>query len=108
MTKASVTGADDQRGGGGAPRRLVLVAADKFKGSLTAVEVADRLCVEIFDDGVGLDTSQARSGLVNLSGRASRRGGRLDIEPRSPGAALRWVVPLPAHTQGEQPETTGG
>jgi signal transduction histidine kinase len=57
---------------------------------------ADRLTVEVRDDGVGIGPTNRRSGLDNLRQRAERRGGTLEIHTREPtGTWLRWSVPLP-------------
>jgi signal transduction histidine kinase len=57
---------------------------------------ADRLTVEVRDDGVGIGPTNRRSGLDNLRQRAERRGGTLEIHTREPtGTSLRWSVPLP-------------
>lgn len=58
------------------------------------VTVADDVTVEVSDNGVGTQPSQARSGLVNLAERAGGRGGRFEILAAAPrGTALRWSVP---------------
>ncbi len=67
------------------------------EASWVAVSVAvdDDLCVEIEDDGVGLDPEEERrSGLANMAHRAAAYGGTFDLfanEPR--GTRLRWVIP---------------
>jgi signal transduction histidine kinase len=54
-----------------------------------------RLTIEVRDDGVGLGSTDRRSGLENLRRRAHRRGGSFDIRPREPrGTCLFWSVPL--------------
>jgi signal transduction histidine kinase len=56
---------------------------------------ADRLTVEVRDDGVGLGSTARRSGLDNLRRRADRRGGTFAVRPREPtGTWLSWSVPL--------------
>ncbi|HEY6741789.1 MAG TPA: GAF domain-containing protein [Lapillicoccus sp.] len=58
------------------------------------VTVGEHVTVEVSDDGVGTQPSQARSGLVNLAERAGARGGRFEILAAAPsGTALRWSVP---------------
>jgi signal transduction histidine kinase len=58
------------------------------------VTVTDHVTVEVSDDGIGTEPSQARSGLVNLAERAGGRGGRFEILAAAPrGTALRWSVP---------------
>jgi signal transduction histidine kinase len=56
---------------------------------------ADRLTIEVGDDGVGLGSTDRRSGLDNLRRRADRRGGTFAVAPREPtGTRLSWSVPL--------------
>ncbi|WP_425315387.1 glycerate kinase [Streptomyces prasinopilosus] len=56
MADAAVSGTRSARSAGpGAPVRRVLVAADKFKGSLTAVEVAERVTAGLRRAVPGLD-----------------------------------------------------
>ncbi len=56
---------------------------------------ADRLTVDIRDDGIGLGATERRSGLDNLRRRADRRGGTFAVDPREPtGTRLSWSVPL--------------
>jgi two-component system, NarL family, sensor histidine kinase DevS len=56
---------------------------------------ADRLTVDVRDDGVGLGRTDRRSGLDNLRRRAERRGGTCTVGPREPaGTWLSWSVPL--------------
>jgi signal transduction histidine kinase len=58
------------------------------------VTVGKSVTVEVSDDGVGTQPSQARSGLVNLAERAGAHGGRFEILAMAPnGTALRWSVP---------------
>ena len=52
------------------------------------------VCVEVADDGSGVDPASARGGLVNLSERAAARHGTFEILPEAPhGTLLRWRVP---------------
>jgi signal transduction histidine kinase len=52
------------------------------------------LGVTICDDGRGFDPDQARGGLVNLSERATSRGGTFEIRPETPhGTLLQWTIP---------------
>jgi signal transduction histidine kinase len=62
-----------------------------------SVTAADRLRIEVIDDGVGFPTDGRRSGLANLAGRAERLGGALELGPSPAGAGGRlvWDVPLP-------------
>jgi signal transduction histidine kinase len=56
---------------------------------------ADRLTVDVRDDGVGLGSTGRRSGLDNLRRRADRRGGTFAVRSREPaGTWLSWSVPL--------------
>ena len=56
---------------------------------------ADRLTVDVRDDGVGLGPTDRRSGLDNLRRRAEHRGGTCTVGPREPaGTWLSWSVPL--------------
>lgn len=58
------------------------------------VTTEDGLSVQVVDDGSGFDPAQARSGLLNLRGRAVAHGGELEIRsgPGS-GTVLHWRVP---------------
>ncbi len=60
----------------------------------------DRLCVEIFDDGVGIDNLQNDGvGLASMRHRAEALGGTLTISARRPGTAVVACLPLePAPT----------
>jgi len=56
---------------------------------------ADRLTVDIRDDGIGIGSTDRRSGLDNLRRRADRRDGTCTVGPREPtGTWLSWSVPL--------------
>jgi len=56
---------------------------------------ADRLTVDVRDDGVGFGPTDRRSGLDNLRRRADRRGGSFDVRSRRPaGTRLSWSIPL--------------
>lgn len=62
--------------------------------------VADDLVLVVSDDGTGIPSTAARSGLRNLAQRADELGGSLAIEPVDPsadqaGTRLRWRVPMP-------------
>ena len=55
---------------------------------------ADRLTVDIRDDGIGIGSTDRRSGLDNLRRRADRRDGTCTVGPREPtGTWLSWSVP---------------
>jgi two-component system, NarL family, sensor histidine kinase DevS len=54
----------------------------------------ESVCVDVSDDGRGVDPERARGGLVNLAERAATRGGTFDILPADPhGTVLRWSIP---------------
>jgi signal transduction histidine kinase len=60
------------------------------------VTVADYLCIEVADNGCGIDGSVTESGLSNLRGRAHGAGGTLTVGDRDGGGTLlRWCAPLP-------------
>ncbi|WP_323102118.1 GAF domain-containing protein [Intrasporangium sp. YIM S08009] len=59
------------------------------------VSFGDVLTVEVADDGVGMTSTERRSGLANLEHRAATRWGELTIEGVEPsGTRVRWTVPL--------------
>ncbi|MDY6872120.1 MAG: GAF domain-containing protein [Actinomycetota bacterium] len=59
------------------------------------VTVADDLCIEVADDGCGIDGSITESGLRNLRTRAEDAGGTLTLgESAGGGTLLRWCAPL--------------
>ena len=59
------------------------------------VSTADRLTLEVVDDGVGIGDVTRNSGLANMRRRAAQRGGTFTVEPRDPaGTVLRWSVPI--------------
>ena len=65
----------------------------------TGVEVeltatADRLTLEVRDDGTGIGDTTRRSGLANLSHRAERHGGALTVGSGPAGTRLVWTVPF--------------
>ncbi len=57
------------------------------------VEVDGEVAVVVTDDGRGMPTVAARSGLANLAERAERRGGRMVVTAGPPGTAVRWSTP---------------
>ncbi len=61
-----------------------------------SVAVGDDLCIEVTDDGRGIDADVTSSGLANLRHRADDAGGSFSVDalPKS-GTKLRWCVPLP-------------
>jgi signal transduction histidine kinase len=64
-------------------------------GVILTVEAGAELVIDVLDDGVGISTDQARSGLRNLEQRAAACGGALSVraEPAG-GTRLVWRVPL--------------
>jgi signal transduction histidine kinase len=70
------------------------------------VSADDVLAVEVTDDGIGIPTWGARSGLANLTARARDAGGDAVVERRAVGGGTRlsWWVPLPdAAPPGDAP-----
>ncbi|WP_307722961.1 sensor histidine kinase [Gandjariella thermophila] len=60
------------------------------------ISVADDLVVEVVDDGIGIPDTVARSGLHNLSRRASDAGGSCTVRRGEQGGTrLLWSAPLP-------------
>ena len=52
-----------------------------------------RLVAEVSDDGVGV-VGDRRSGLANIAQRASRHGGRMELDTATgEGTVVRWVIP---------------
>ncbi len=67
--------------------------ADTVNVSIEAT--ADRLTVEICDDGIGVPANVKRSGLANLTDRAAALGGTCTAESREPnGTRLVWSIPI--------------
>lgn len=60
------------------------------------VDVADDLCIDVTDDGCGIDPTNARhSGLANMVRRAERVSGSCDISiPPGGGTHIQWNAPL--------------
>lgn len=55
----------------------------------------DTLAVRIADNGVGVGSTDRRSGLANLAERAARLGGRFEIGAADTGGTvLAWTVPV--------------
>jgi signal transduction histidine kinase len=55
---------------------------------------AERITLEVHDDGIGLGPTERRSGLTNLRRRAELHGGSLTLAPRHPtGTCLSWTIP---------------
>ena len=60
-----------------------------------ALTVADgHITVEVVDDGVGIASTDNRSGLANLKERARTHGGTFSVVSDSGQTRLRWIVPL--------------
>jgi signal transduction histidine kinase len=59
------------------------------------VSAGNKVRVIVTDDGIGLPSVTARSGLANLAERARRRGGRLSTSGGPAGTEVRWVSPWP-------------
>jgi signal transduction histidine kinase len=79
--------------------REALSNAARHAGASTvrvSVRVADgQLTVCVEDDGVGIDPSRARSGLVNMGERAHDLGGTFEVGPgETGGTVVVWQVPL--------------
>jgi signal transduction histidine kinase len=54
-----------------------------------------RLDLTVTDDGIGLGRSPRRSGLANLTRRAERHGGYLDVSNAPEGGLrLQWSIPI--------------
>ena len=71
------------------------------KAEVSLVATTDTLVLEIIDNGVGIGTSERRSGLDNLRRRAETRGGAFTFGPaptgpteHGEGTHLRWTIPL--------------
>ena len=60
-----------------------------------SVEAGDDLLIDVADNGTGIDTTAARSGLRNLEERAQECGGELAVHPDPHGGTrLSWRVPV--------------
>jgi signal transduction histidine kinase len=55
---------------------------------------ADRLTLEVGDNGSGIGDTTRRSGLANLRHRAEHRDGTLTVDSGPTGTRLAWTVPL--------------
>ena len=59
------------------------------------VEAGGELVIDVLDNGVGIGSGQARSGLANLEQRAAQCRGQLSVRPEPTGGTrLVWRVPL--------------
>ena len=55
---------------------------------------AERITLDVHDDGIGLGPNARRSGLANLRRRAEQHGGTLTLATRRPtGTRLTWTIP---------------
>ncbi|GAA4142494.1 GAF domain-containing sensor histidine kinase [Leifsonia shinshuensis] len=63
--------------------------------TVDVVASADEITVDVADDGAGIGETSRRSGLANLSERAERRAGVLDVESTPNGTRLRLRLPVP-------------
>ncbi|WP_454109202.1 GAF domain-containing sensor histidine kinase [Leifsonia shinshuensis] len=63
--------------------------------TVDVVASADEITVDVADDGTGIGETSRRSGLANLSERAERRAGVLDVESTPHGTRLRLRLPVP-------------
>jgi signal transduction histidine kinase len=64
---------------------------------VVTLDVANEVVVEVRDDGRGIDSTVARSGLRNMADRAQQWGGSTSVQPlKAGGTLLRWHAPLPA------------
>ncbi|MEO6886128.1 MAG: GAF domain-containing protein [Jatrophihabitantaceae bacterium] len=83
---------------------LTNVARHAHATKVTIVLTVDagELVLEIIDDGVGMGTTERRSGLANLGERANRYGGTLTVAADTlasststrEGTSLRWTIPI--------------
>ncbi|MGY1741386.1 MULTISPECIES: sensor histidine kinase [unclassified Blastococcus] len=76
-------------------RELVTNVVRHAGASRVTVEVLvdSEVAVVVTDDGRGIPPVTARSGLANLTDRAERRGGRMEVTTGASGTSVRWSVP---------------
>lgn len=68
--------------------------AHAHSGEVSLTASADRLTLDVSDDGIGTDPAGRRSGVTNLARRAEQRGGTLTLRSCEPsGTWLSWSVP---------------
>jgi signal transduction histidine kinase len=68
----------------------------KATSYIVTIGVAEDVCLEVQDNGIGLELPQAFGaglGLVNLRSRAERLGGSFEILTGEGGTRLLWRVP---------------
>jgi signal transduction histidine kinase len=70
--------------------------ADARSVRVSVRAAADEVVLQVEDDGVGMDTSLARGGVVNMGERAHDLGGRFEAGPGpgGKGTVIVWRVPL--------------
>jgi signal transduction histidine kinase len=70
-----------------------------------SVSAAERLRVEVTDDGCGFPAGGRRGGLTTLAERADDLDGVLSLgrNPAGAGGRLTWEVPLPAGAPASGP-----
>ncbi|MEY9952497.1 GAF domain-containing protein [Leifsonia sp. EB34] len=74
----------------------VIRHASAATATVEVVATADEITVDVADDGRGIGETSRRSGLANLSERAERRAGALEVESTPRGTRLRLRLPVPA------------
>jgi signal transduction histidine kinase len=63
---------------------------------VVTVEAAADLIIDVVDDGIGLPSGVARSGLLGVERRAAKCGGMAVVVPGPDGGTrLTWRAPLP-------------
>jgi len=100
--------------GGGAEEHLYRIACEALRNvinhagaervTVSVVDQADRLRMEVHDDGGGFDQAAAhpgRLGLSTMADRAATTGGRLAITS-TPGNGTTVVVSVPKDQEGER------
>jgi len=72
------------------------------KVSLAASHLGSQICIEVRDDGQGLDPRRADSGLGGrlVEGFAQQLGGKVERESDSQGTTVRLILPSREGSQG--------